>query len=108
MLVGSYFYTDISYLLDFNTDNKVLFDIKYFFLRKSFIHIHLYYRYKKNDFWFVNDTPEIIRSQILFFKGFNGYKQILYFLGMFDLVCVSNNVHEVGMVTPVLLFFFAK
>ena len=56
----------------------------------------------------MNDTPEIIRSQILFFKGFNGYKQILYFLGMFDLVCLSNNVHEVGMVTPVLLFIFAK
>ena len=44
MLVGSYFCTYIFYLLDFNTDDRALFDTKYFFLRKSFIHIHLYYR----------------------------------------------------------------
>ena len=37
MLVGSYFCTYISYLLDFNTDDRVLFDTK--------THIHLYHRY---------------------------------------------------------------
>ena len=31
MLVGSYFYTHVSHLLDFDTDNVVLFDTKYFF-----------------------------------------------------------------------------
>ena len=41
VLVGSYFCTYISCLLDFNTDNIISFDIKYFFPRKSFTHIHL-------------------------------------------------------------------
>ena len=31
MLVGSYFYTHVSHLLGFDTDNVVLFDTKYFF-----------------------------------------------------------------------------
>ena len=31
VLVGSYFYTHISQLLDFNTNNVVSFDTKYFF-----------------------------------------------------------------------------
>ena len=32
VLVGSYFYTHVSHLLDFNINNVVLFDKKYFFL----------------------------------------------------------------------------
>ena len=31
MLVGSYFYTYVSHLLGFDTDNVILFDTKYFF-----------------------------------------------------------------------------
>ena len=41
VLVSSYFCIYISCLLDFNTDNIISFDIKYFFPRKSFTHIHL-------------------------------------------------------------------
>ena len=36
MLVGSYFCTYISYLLDFDIDNMVSFDTKYFFLKVNF------------------------------------------------------------------------
>ena len=32
MLVGSYFYTYVSYLLNFDIDDVISFDIKYFFL----------------------------------------------------------------------------
>ena len=36
MLVGSYFCTYISYLLDFDIDNMVSFDTKYFFVKVNF------------------------------------------------------------------------
>ena len=52
VLVGSYFCTHVSYSLDFDTDDVVSFDIKYFFISSNqFTKDNIYSQnnYTKND-----------------------------------------------------------
>ena len=61
MLINSYFYTHIFYLLDFNINNVILFNTKYFFLR-SCVSQFFFFNYKKEK---EKGLPDVVIDSLL-------------------------------------------
>ena len=60
MLIDSYFYTHIFYLLDFNIYNVILFNTKYFFLRSYLSQFFFDYKKEKKK-----GLPDVVIDSLL-------------------------------------------